>query len=286
MNLDQMHFFTVVAQMENVSKAAESLHMTQSTLSKNILRLEDEIGVPLFDRRGKKLFLNEQGSRFLETCQKTLKEMSEAKEEIRRSLGNPERKIRIAVCAGMYRVFQCMTAFQLEHPEATFDVDTMAEFEEYLDINAYDMAVYPDENRFRKFRGYDFGTNTLFLARAKKLLAPKHYVFLQINGRAEFAYQFFSTISDPDVAFSFVNSRGAHLQMIASGLAQGFVPEDMRDLHKDGNILIFPAPNDKFERKLKICFKREKRLSPMAASFCKFAKQYFHLEEGDSASSF
>ncbi|MBR3263413.1 MAG: LysR family transcriptional regulator, partial [Lachnospiraceae bacterium] len=56
MNLDQMHFFTVVAQMENVSKAADSLHMTQSTLSKNILRLEEELGVPLFDRHGKKLF--------------------------------------------------------------------------------------------------------------------------------------------------------------------------------------------------------------------------------------
>ncbi|MBQ1286189.1 MAG: LysR family transcriptional regulator, partial [Lachnospiraceae bacterium] len=80
MNLDQMHFFTVVAQMENVSKAADSLHMTQSTLSKNILRLEEELGVPLFDRHGKKLFLNEQGSRFLDTCRKTLQDVSEAKE--------------------------------------------------------------------------------------------------------------------------------------------------------------------------------------------------------------
>ena len=283
MNIDQMHFFTVVAQMENVSKAAESLHMTQSTLSKNILRLEDEIGVPLFDRRGKKLFLNEQGSRFLETCQKTLQEVSEAKEDIRRSLGNPERKIRIAVCGGIYRVFQCMQEFQKEHPEATFDIDTHAEYEEYLDINAYDMAVYPDENRFRKFRGYDFGTDTLYLARAKNLIAPKHYVFLQINGRAEFAYQFFSTISDPDIAFCFVNSRGAHLQMINAGLALGFVPEDMKDLHKDDNIMIFPAPNDKFVRKLKICFKREKRLSPMAAHFCAFAKKYFQLTDSNLA---
>ena len=232
MNLDQMHFFTVVAQMENVSKAADSLHMTQSTLSKNILRLEEELGVPLFDRHGKKLFLNEQGSRFLDTCRKTLQDVSEAKEEMRRSLGNPEKKIRIAICGGLYKLFQCMVAFQEKYPEATFDVDTQAEYQEYLDINAYDVAIYPDENRFRKFRGYDFGD--------------------EVSG-------------------------GAHLQMITSGLAQGFVPEEMRDLHKGDSILLFPAPNDKYVRKMKICFKRERRLSPMAASFCAFAKDYFHL---------
>lgn len=282
MNLDQMHFFTVVAQMENVSKAADSLHMTQSTLSKNILRLEEELGVPLFDRRGKKLFLNDQGSRFMETCQKMLQEVTEAKEEMRRSLGNPEKKIRIAICGGLYKIFQCMIAFQKEFPEATFDVDTQAEYQEYLDINAYDVAIYPDENRFRKFRGYDFGDEVLLLARAEKLVAPKHYVFMQINGRTEFAYQFFSTLSDPDISFSFVNSGGAHLQMITSGLAQGFVPEELKDLHRDDRVLLFPAPNDKYVRKMKICFKRERRLSPMAANFCEFTKKYFDLSDADA----
>ena len=281
MNIDQMHFFTVVAQMENVSKAADSLHMTQSTLSKNILRLEEELGVPLFDRHGKKLFLNEQGSRFLDTCRKTLQEVTDAREEMRRSLGNPEKKIRIAVCGGLYKIFQCMIEFQKQNPDATFDVDTQAEYEEYLDINAYDVAIYPDENRFRKFRGYDFGEEVLLLARAEKLVAPKHYVFMQINGRTEFAYQFFSSISDPNISFCFVNSGGAHLQMITSGLAQGFVPEEMKEMHKDGRVLLFPAPNDKFVRKMKICFKRERRLSPMAASFCAFTKEYFKLSTAD-----
>ena len=155
------------------------------------------------------------------------------------------------------------------------------EYQEYLDINAYDVAIYPDENRFRKFRGYDFGDEVLLLARAKNLVAPKHYVFMNINGRTEFAYQFFSSVSDSDISFCFVNSGGAHLQMITSGLAQGFVPEEMRDLHKDDSILLFPAPNDKYVRKMKICFKRERRLSPMAASFCAFAKDYFHLSNTD-----
>ena len=225
MNLDQMQFFTVVAQMENVSKAAESLHMTQSTLSKNILRLEEELGVPLFERRGKKLFLNEQGGRFLETCRSTLQEVQKAKEEMHRSLGNPERKVRVAISGGLSQMMECMKEFQILHPEVTFDIDTHAEYQEYLDINQFDLAIYPDESRYRKFHGYDFGTETICLARAKKLISPKHYVFLQINGRAEFAYQFFSSLSDPDISFCFVDSFGAHLQMITSGMAQGFVPE-------------------------------------------------------------
>lgn len=284
MNLEQMQFFSVVAQMENVSKAAESLHMTQSTLSKNILRLEEEIGVPLFDRHGKKIFLNEQGSRFLETCNTTLNEVKRAKEEIQRSLGNSEKKVRIALCGNLSQMTECMAAFQKEHPEVTFEVDTMAEFQEYLDINyinSFDLAVFPDESRFRKFHGYNFGKETIYLARAKKLISPKHYVFLRINGRTEYAYQFFSSINDPDISFCFADSFGAHLRMIESGMAQGFVPEEVKALNKDMNILLFPAPNEKFVRNMKLCFKRERRLTPMASSFCAFTKEYFHLSKDE-----
>ena len=57
MNISQLRYFTTVAQLENVSKAADLLYLSQSSLSKNIAKLEEELGMPLFDRNGKKITL-------------------------------------------------------------------------------------------------------------------------------------------------------------------------------------------------------------------------------------
>lgn len=52
MELLQLQYFLTVARLEHVTEAARSLHVTQSSLSKTIQRLEEDLGVPLFDRTG------------------------------------------------------------------------------------------------------------------------------------------------------------------------------------------------------------------------------------------
>lgn len=52
MELLQLKYFLEVARLEHMTEAARSLHVTQSSLSKTIGRLEEDLGVPLFDRIG------------------------------------------------------------------------------------------------------------------------------------------------------------------------------------------------------------------------------------------
>ena len=52
MELLQLRYFDVIARCENISRAAEELHVSQPSLSGSLLRLEKELGFPLFDRRG------------------------------------------------------------------------------------------------------------------------------------------------------------------------------------------------------------------------------------------
>ena len=61
MELQQIKQFREIARTENISKAAETLGLTQATLSQNLKRLEDELGVQLFERVGKKLVINKAG---------------------------------------------------------------------------------------------------------------------------------------------------------------------------------------------------------------------------------
>ena len=60
MNLLQMEYFELVATYQSISRAAEELHVSQPALSNALAKLEDELGVRLFDRVGKKLVLNQQ----------------------------------------------------------------------------------------------------------------------------------------------------------------------------------------------------------------------------------
>ena len=53
MDLRQLEIFTRVAELGSFSRAAESLHLTQPTVSEHIRALEDELGVRLLDRRGR-----------------------------------------------------------------------------------------------------------------------------------------------------------------------------------------------------------------------------------------
>lgn len=65
MNLTQLEYFRTLAQMEHVTRAAEQLCITQSTLSKTILALETELGYSLFEHRRGVIRLNDRGRRFL-----------------------------------------------------------------------------------------------------------------------------------------------------------------------------------------------------------------------------
>lgn len=97
MELLQLQYFVAVARLEHVTEAARSLHVTQSSLSKTIQRLEEDLGVPLFDRIGRKLRLSEFGSRFLRRAEKALFELDQGKQELS-DLSSPEQgTIELAV---------------------------------------------------------------------------------------------------------------------------------------------------------------------------------------------
>ena len=61
MEIRVLRYFLTVAREENITKAAEVLHITQPALSRQLAQLEEELGVKLFDRGTRKITLTDEG---------------------------------------------------------------------------------------------------------------------------------------------------------------------------------------------------------------------------------
>ena len=68
MDLRRIRTFVTVAEVGTVSKASSRLHVAQPALSRQIAHLEDELGVRLFDRAGRRLLLTGEGEQLLSDC--------------------------------------------------------------------------------------------------------------------------------------------------------------------------------------------------------------------------
>ena len=88
MEWQQLEYFRIVAKTEHFRKAAELLNISQPALSRSITKLEEELGICLFDRIGRSVKLNQFGRVFLKRVENGLNEISYGVEEINH-LKNP-----------------------------------------------------------------------------------------------------------------------------------------------------------------------------------------------------
>lgn len=82
MELHQLRYFVAVAETENFTRAAERAHVSQPSLSQQIINLEKDVGHKLFHRLGRKAVLTEAGVTFLERARKILFEVENAAKEL------------------------------------------------------------------------------------------------------------------------------------------------------------------------------------------------------------
>ncbi|MCE3046071.1 LysR substrate-binding domain-containing protein [Legionella sp. 16cNR16C] len=88
MNLRDLHYFIVLAKTQHFGEAARLCHISQPTLSMQLKKLEDELGVLLFERSNKQVILTEAGRKILEKAQCVLHETRQLK-EMAQSLSDP-----------------------------------------------------------------------------------------------------------------------------------------------------------------------------------------------------
>lgn len=101
MDWDKLRIFHAAAQAGSFTHAGETLHMSQSAVSRQVSALEHEIGVSLFHRHARGLLLTEQGELLYRTAQDVLRKLEAVQAHLTDSKEKPSGLLRVTTTVGL-----------------------------------------------------------------------------------------------------------------------------------------------------------------------------------------
>lgn len=121
MELRILHYFLTVASLGSVTKASEVLHITQPTLSRQLMQLEKDLGVALFVRGKRKMLLTEEGLILKRRAEEmmALKQITENELKYKK---NDDIHIGCGLTKATTMINFWMETFRQEHPEVIFHI--------------------------------------------------------------------------------------------------------------------------------------------------------------------
>ena len=124
MELRVLRYFLMTTREENITRAAQLLHITQPTLSRQLMQLEEELGVKLFNRGKYNVSLTEEGmllkrraQELVSLADKTVSELSHRDEIV-----SGEVSIGCGETKSMAFLSDCIISFREKHPLVQFDI--------------------------------------------------------------------------------------------------------------------------------------------------------------------
>ncbi|CAN5466006.1 LysR substrate-binding domain-containing protein [soil metagenome] len=143
LDLDLLRSFVSVVESGGFTRAGERVHRTQSTVSQQIKRLEDDLGQVLLNRDGKDVIPTEAGERLLSYARRLLS----LAEEARDVMGRPDHEgvVRLGIPEDFaaYRLAKLLASFSRSHPGMRLDVraDQSANLRRDLDRGEIDLVL-------------------------------------------------------------------------------------------------------------------------------------------------
>ena len=174
MTLNQIVYFARTAEYMNMARAARELMIAQPSLSMSLSKLEDELGVALFEKKGRGIILTPEGQCFLTHAQRIISDVDSAAREMKRLKNEAESSLTVGYINPVADSFLpgVFRSFRSSSPEAerirlrSIEMDTR-EIVEALASNAVDLTLSS------RITGHDELTQIPVLRQPLVLIVPK-----------------------------------------------------------------------------------------------------------------
>ncbi|UCF75110.1 MAG: LysR family transcriptional regulator [Betaproteobacteria bacterium] len=143
--LTQLSVFEAVARLGNYTRAAEELYLAQPTVSVQIKKLTETVGVQLLEQIGKSVHLTEAGRELHRACHEIFQQLIDVEDRLADIRGLKSGRLRLAVSTtGKYFAPRLLAAFVHEHPgiEVSLQIHHRETLIERMAANADDLYIF------------------------------------------------------------------------------------------------------------------------------------------------
>ena len=127
MNIKHLNYVVTIAQERYITKAAEKLFISQSSLSYALSSIEKEVGQPLFYRQKNGVIITQAGEKYVEAAQKILHIQDELMKELKILQSNTYIRVASSSIWGTSLIEEIIPKFRRKHPDAYFELKGQAE---------------------------------------------------------------------------------------------------------------------------------------------------------------
>lgn len=291
MELRQIQYFIEVAKLEHVTEASYMLHVSQSAVSRQIFKLEAELGVDLFIHEGRKVKLTPIGRLFLAHMEHLMKVIQNAKQEINEYLDPEQGTVRIGFPSSLaaHMIPSIVSAFRERYPAVHFQLQhgSYKELIEWVikgEMNLAIMGPVPKHER-------QVNVEVLFKEKFVALLPATHPLAAQNSVKLEqlmddvfvlfpsgFVLRDIVVHACTNIGFQpLVSFEGDDLDaikgLVAAGLGVTLLPEIAVGEHLSSSIVSLPIVDSIVTRDVGIITPATRELSPTEKLFHDFLNE-------------
>jgi DNA-binding transcriptional LysR family regulator len=246
MDIRLLQTFLLVAKTENITQAAEQLYFSQPTVTAQIRTLEEDFGVLLFERVGKKLYITKAGLRLIGYAEKLLLLYGEAKASVQEFSNHKNIKIGLGTAVAAYTLSPILREFQGRVSNVSVSIehclDIPTAVKGILD-NSFDLAIVHDNISNGRILQFDVVSEKLLWVAHANLLQTYNGNMWKIPFIALKQGSIYRTKYDPYLQEKTItpileySDSEAVRQAVLNGLGVGVLPEILVRSHvEDGTL--------------------------------------------------
>ena len=143
----QLEVFSKTAELGSLSKAAETLRMSNAAASRHLSALEERLAVRLIERNTRRLWLTEAGQELLERSSHVLSELAEAEDIVSDRALSPQGTLRVTSSLSFAVIYLApmLTAFRARYPKLNLQITTANRYPDFIEAGI-DVAIRTREH--------------------------------------------------------------------------------------------------------------------------------------------